>query len=81
MKKSGDKKADAQDDPRPRKWAGLRVSDTPHWWWFEGKSRWSRAETSAIRPGEIIVPGRFPKPTEPPPADIEETDDIEWLRG
>lgn len=65
---------------KPRKWVGALQRDVVHWVW--SRKEWHRIEhMTLVNAGEILVPGRFPKPTEPPPESIEETDDIAWLRG
>lgn len=68
-------------ESRPRKWSGTWTDPIPHWYWGRNSKVWIRTCRWRVCRGDIVVPGRFPKPTEPPPADIEETDDIEWLRG
>lgn len=63
---------------KPRRWTGLRTQ-TKHWWWNPEINGWRLHSLSFLADGDIFLRPDAPKPTEPPPDDLEECSTVDWL--
>ena len=71
-----------QDDKRyrPRQWIGEPI-EAAHWFWDPHHEEWSHEVTHAtvvLWEGDTFLPPNAPKPTEPPPSDIEDCSTVDW---